>query len=195
MIKNPVRCIVAVFVLTTTSAIAQKVSDPKASYIDVQQRRAQLAQTTDPRTKSAIASLNSCMALPVIQPPTGRMIIPPHYLSGGHGPTNPAEGPATRPYNNFEHRVTAGMNQWLVTGNKDEAKCAQEQIDLWAKANTLYDYDPKESSQAWFQVEWTLSSIAISESVLLHEPSLDADEVKRGYPVDEQGRAPHRRLR
>ena len=115
----------------------------------------------------------------MVPPPTGRMIIPPHYLSGGHGPVNPAEAPATRPYNDFEHRVTAGMNQWLVTANKEEAQCAQQQIDAWAQAGTLLDYDPKESSQAWFQVEWTLSSIAISESVLVNESSLDPAQVKR----------------
>jgi poly(beta-D-mannuronate) lyase len=173
-------CLLATLILSAPTSIhAQKVSNPKASYIDVQQRHTQLASTTDPRTKSAIASLNSCTALPVIEPPTGRMIIPPHYISGGHGPVNPAEAPATRPYNNFEHRVTAGMNQWLVTGNKQEAQCAQQQIDLWANAKTLLDYDPKESSQAWFQVEWTLSSIAISESVLVNEPSLDQAVVKR----------------
>jgi len=66
-----------------------------------------------------------------------------------------------------------------VTQSKDEAKCAQQQIDQWAQAGALLDYDPKESSQAWFQVEWTLSSIAISESVLLNEPSLDASVVQR----------------
>jgi hypothetical protein len=107
------------------------------------------------------------------------MIIPPHYISGGHGPINPAEAPVTRVYNDFEHRVTAGMNQWLVTSSKAEAQCAQQQIDTWAQANTLLDYDPKESSQAWFQVEWTLSAIAISESVLVNERSLDKAVVKR----------------
>jgi hypothetical protein len=115
----------------------------------------------------------------MIPPPVGRMIIPPHYISGGHGPTNPAEAPATRPYNEFEHRVTAGMNQWLVTSSKQEAQCAQQQIDAWAQAAALLDYDPKESSQAWYQVEWTLSSIAISESVLVNETSLDQSQVKR----------------
>jgi poly(beta-D-mannuronate) lyase len=161
------------------SASAEQVSNPKASYIDVYQRRQQLAHNQDPRTAKAIASLRSCVALPAVQPPTGRMIIPPHYLSGGHGPVNPAEAPATRPYNEFEHRVTAGMNQWLVTSNEQEAQCAQQQIDAWAQAGALLDYDPKESSQAWYQVEWTLSSIAISESVLLNEPSLDQTQVKR----------------
>lgn len=169
----------ATLLLSTTFVQAQKVSNPKASYIDVQQRHGQLAQTTDARTKSALASLNSCIALPAVQPPTGRMIIPPHYLNGSHGPTNPAEAAATRPYNNFERRVTAGMNQWLVTFNKAEAQCAQQQIDLWAQAGALLDYDPKESSQAWYQVEWTLSSAAIAESVLVNEPSLDPAQVKR----------------
>ena len=174
---------VILLLLLPVSAQPQRVANPKASYIDVQQRHEQLAHNKDPRTAQAIASLKSCAALPAIPAPTGRMIIPPHYISGGHGPINPAEAPATRPYNDFEHRVSAGMNQWLVTANKDEAQCAQQQIDTWAQAGTLLDYDPKESSQAWFQVEWTLSSIAISESVLVNEPSLDTapykDIVKR----------------
>jgi hypothetical protein len=160
-------------------ASAESVSNPKASYIDVPQRHQQLAHNKDPRIATAIASLGFCTKLTEVQPPAGRMIIPHHYLSGSHGPTNPEEAKATRVYNNFERRVTAGMNQWLVTSSKDEAQCAQQQIDTWANANTLLDYDPKESSQAWYQVEWTLSSIAISESVLVNEPSLDQAQIKR----------------
>jgi hypothetical protein len=160
-------------------ANAEHVSNSKASYVDVAQRHTELAHNTDPRIAQAIASLKSCSKLPPIQPPTGRMIIPPHYLSGGHGPINPAEAPATRPYNDFEHRVTAGMNQWLVTSSKEEAQCAQQQIDAWAQAEALLDYDPKEGTQAWFQIEWTLSSIAISESVLVNDRSLDQAMIKR----------------
>jgi hypothetical protein len=166
-------------ILLSTFASAESVSNPKASYVDVQQRHELLAHNKDPRIASAIASLNFCTKLPEAQPPTGRMIIPHHYLNGSHGPTNPEEAKATRVYNSFERRVTAGMNQWLVTSSKEEAQCAQQQIDTWAKAGTLLDYDPKESSQAWYQVEWTLSSIAISESVLVNEPSLDPAQVKR----------------
>ena len=172
-------CIAAAMLSLCTLASAQSVSSPTASYIDVQQRHEQLAHNQDPRIASAIASLASCTKLPEVQPPTGRMIIPPHYLSGGHGPTNPAEAAATHVYNSFERRVTAGMNQWLVTSNKAEAQCAQQQLDTWANAAALLNYDSKESSQAWFQVEWTLSSIAISESVLINEPSLDPAQVKR----------------
>jgi hypothetical protein len=180
----------AAFALLSITAHAEHVSNPKASYIDVGKRHSELAHNKDPRIAEAIASLGSCVDLPLVPPPTGRMIIPPHYLSGGHGPINPAEAPATRPYNDFEHRVTAGMNQWLVTSSKDEAQCAQRQIDAWAQAGTLLDYDPKESSQAWFQVEWTLSSIAISESVLLNESSLDPAQVKRD--IQWMNKAAHR---
>jgi len=179
ILKRPMKWCVPVFFALSCAAQAEHVSNPKASYIDVTQRRSALAHNKDPRTAQAIASLKSCSTLPSIAPPSGRMIIPPHYISGGHGPINPAEAPATRPYNDFERRVTAGMNQWLITGSKDEARCAQQQIDAWAQAGALLDYDPKESSQAWFQVEWTLSSIAISESVLVNEPSLDSAMIKR----------------
>jgi poly(beta-D-mannuronate) lyase len=172
-------CITVALIFACAFAIAEPVSNPTASYIDVQQRHEQLAHNQDPRIASAIASLKFCSKLPPVQPPPGRMIIPHHYLNGSHGPTNPAEAEATRVYNSFEHRVTAGMNQWLVTSNKEEAQCAQQQIDAWARADALLAYDPKESSQAWFQVEWTLSSIAISESVLSNEPSLDPAQVKR----------------
>jgi poly(beta-D-mannuronate) lyase len=155
------------------------VTNRKASYIDVQQRHIQLAHNTDPRIAKAIASLSFCTKVPAVPAPMGRMIIPPHYLGGGHGPINPAEAPVTRIYGSFEKRVTAGMNQWLVTSDKGEAWCAQQQIDTWAQAGALLDYTPKESSQAWYQVEWTLSAIATSESVLVNEPSLDPAMVKR----------------
>jgi len=172
------RILLATLILVSTAA-AQTVTDSKASYIDVAARHSELAHTNDSRTKEAIASLKSCVKLPPVAAPRGRMIIPRHYLNGSHGPTNPAEAEATKVYYAFERRITAGMNQWLVTRSKDEARCAQDQIDTWAQAGTLLDYDPKESSQAWFQVEWTLSSTAITESVLVNESTLDKTKVAR----------------
>lgn len=160
-------------------SMAQKIVDPKASYIDVAARHTVLSRTQDRRTHTAIAALHSCIRLQPVPAPAGRMDIPHHYLSGSSGPINPAEAAATRVYSDFEHRVTAGMNQWLVTSNPQEAACAQQQIDTWAQAAALLNYDPKESSQAWYQVEWTLSSVAISESVLLNEPTLDPIQVRR----------------
>ncbi len=165
--------------LLVWAAHAESVSNSKSSYIDIEQRRAQLAHNKDPRIAQAVASLNFCTKLPEVDAPTGHMIIPQRYLSGGHGPVNPEEEKVTHTYASFERRVTAGMNQWLISADKGEAQCAQQQIDAWAKAGTLLDYNPKESSQAWFQVEWTLSAVAISESVLVNESSLDPAQVKR----------------
>lgn len=179
MFKKSSACSLAAMFVFVYIARAEGGLDPKASYIDVAKRHAELAHNTDPRTAQAIASLKSCTKLPSVEAPEGRMIIPHHYLSGSSGPVNPAEAVATKVYGEFEHRVTAGMNQWLVTGSKEEATCAQRQIDTWAQAGALLNYDPKESSQAWYQVEWTLSAVAISESVLVNEASLDQAMVKR----------------
>jgi poly(beta-D-mannuronate) lyase len=178
MSKRTVSVLLVSFVSVYISQ-AQGVTNPKASYIDVAARHDALTHNTDPRIASAIASLAFCTKLPMVQPPTGRMNIPHHYLSGSHGPVNPAEAVAAHVYYAYEDRVTAGMNQWLVTADPHEAQCAQQQIDAWAKAGALLDYDPKDSPQAWYQVEWTLSATAISESVLVNEPSLDPAMVKR----------------
>ena len=178
MLRRTLGCVAAAFLLVSAAA-AQRVTDPKASYIDVAQRHEALAQNNDPRTAKAIKSLAFCTKLPMVPPPTGRMDIPHHYLSGSHGPINPAEAVVTRVYSAYERRVTSGMNQWLVTADPREAQCAQQQIDAWAQAGALLDYDPKKSSQAWYQVEWTLSATATSESVLVNEASLDPAMVKR----------------
>lgn len=151
----------------------------RASFLDVARRRAELKHTTSDRVRAAIAQMGSCSAQPSVDPPTGPMRIPMHYLHGGHGPTNPAEHAATLPYGLFEKRVTAGMNQFLANGNHAEAQCAQDQLDKWAQANVLMDYDAEQNAQSWYQVEWTLSSIATSESVLLNDNKLDKTETAR----------------
>lgn len=107
------------------------------------------------------------------------MNIPHHYLSGSNGPTNPAEAVATRIYSMFESRITAGMNQYLATGSHLESACALAQLDAWAQARALLNYDREESTQAWFQVEWTLSSAGIADSVLVNDSTLDSAQQQR----------------
>lgn len=153
--------------------------DTHASLIDVAARRQELQQTRSPRVLAALAKLEKCGKLAPVEAPVGLMDIPHHYLSGSHGPTNPAEREATRVYSQFEKRVTMGMNEYLATSDHAEAACAQAQIDQWAQANALLNYDAQANSQSWYQVEWTLSAIAISESVLLNDPSLDATMTAR----------------
>jgi poly(beta-D-mannuronate) lyase len=164
--------------LLALPALAQHLA-PHASVVDLPARQVALHSTADPILTAAIKSLHSCVATPAVPAPTGRMIIPHHYLSGSSGPTNPAEHAATRVYESFEARVTAGMNQYLATGSHAESACALAQLDTWAQAHALLDYDREESSQAWYQVEWTLSAVGVSDSVLVNDATLDPAQQKR----------------
>jgi poly(beta-D-mannuronate) lyase len=177
--KTTISLTLAALVLSATTLCAQKIADPSASVLDVQARQAFLKSTTDERVRDAVAHLGSCVAMPMVPVPTGEMQIPHHYLHASNGPTNPAEAEATRTYGAFEHRITSGMNQWVATGNEAEARCALEQMDAWAKANTLTNYDPKAYSQSWFQAEWTLASAGVTDSVLKQDKALDAAQQER----------------
>jgi poly(beta-D-mannuronate) lyase len=166
--------ILALSALVFASTIpAQKISNPAASIVDVPARQSFLRSTTDPRIREAIAHLGSCTAMPVVPAPMGPMQIPHHYMQGSSGPINPAEAEATHTYAAFEHRITSGMNQWVATGNEAEAQCALSQLDAWAQAGALTNYDPKAYSQSWFQAEWTLASAGVTASVLRQDPNLD----------------------
>ena len=162
-----------------TPASAQHVRDPHASLLNVRARQAQLMQTKDPRLQEAIHNLPSCSALEPVPPPDAPIEIPHHYLHGSSGPINPAEKEATAPFSHFEQRFTAGMNRWLATADAGEARCALDQLDSWAQAGALLEYDPHAFSQSWFQVGWTLCSAGITMSVLNEDPGLNADEKKR----------------
>ncbi|MFC6645216.1 alginate lyase family protein [Granulicella cerasi] len=154
--------------LATTTAHAL---DTKASLVDVPKQSAIIAKNA--ALAPVLAKLYRCSASTLIPAPTGRMEIPRHYLNGSSGPVNPAEHEATELYVHFETRVTAGANRFLATGDDAEAQCAIAQLDAWAKGNTLTDYDPRESSQAWYQSEWTLASAGVAMTVLVNDPKLD----------------------
>ena len=166
-------------VFLAVAANAQHVTAPHASVVEVATRQVDLQSTTDPLLREAISKLSSCVSTPLVAAPTGRMDIPHHYLNGSHGPTNPAEAKATRVYGAFEKRITGGMNQYLATGSHGESACALAQLDAWAQAKALINYDPKESSQAWYQAEWTLSSAGVTTSVLVNDTTLDPTELRR----------------
>jgi poly(beta-D-mannuronate) lyase len=169
---------VALIALAGCAGYGQVPLNPRASYVDVTARRAEL-KTASARVQEAVKNLGSCSAQAAVEAPVGPIKIPMHYLNGSHGPVNPAEHEATIPYALFEKRVTAGMNRFLALGDLVEARCAQDQIDRWAQAGALLDYDASEQRQSWFQVEWTLSSVALSESVLVNDTWLDKQELGR----------------
>ncbi len=179
------RPLVAVFVLTlgVSLSMAEKdpfdkatITDASASFINVQARRAELAHATTPRVLEALSWKHDCANSEQPAPPSGRMIIPHHYLSGSYGPINPEEATVTLPYRRFQDAVTDGASRYVATGDPAEAVCVANLLARWAAANTLLDYSYKESSQAWYQVEWTLSSISLAWSVVETDPAIPAAE-------------------
>jgi poly(beta-D-mannuronate) lyase len=171
--------ILAIAIAYTLHALGQHVAGAHASVVSVTTRQATLNGTSDSLLRAAIEGLHSCVDTPLVAAPIGPMNIPHHYLSGSNGPTNPAEAAATRVYAMFEGRITAGMNQYLATGSHAESACALAQLDAWAQARALLNYDRQDSPQAWYQVEWTLSSAGITDSVLVNDTTLDPAQQKR----------------
>jgi poly(beta-D-mannuronate) lyase len=171
--------LLVVFLVGAFPGRAQHVENPRASVVDVAACQATFRATTDPLLLEAKRALPSCLGLPFVPAPVGRMIIPRHYLSGSSGPVNPAEAPATRIYEDFERRINAGVAQYLASGSHRESASALDQLDAWARAGALLDYSREESQQAWFQVEWTLSAAGIADSVLVNDPTLDPAEQQR----------------
>ena len=171
--------ILAAALASALPGMAQQVTNAHASVVDVAASQVALKSTTDPLLMEAKESLPSCAKLAFVPAPIGRMIIPRHYLTGSSGPINPDEAAATRTYGAFERRITAGAAQYLATGSHAESAAALDQLDAWAQAGALLDYSREESSQAWYQAEWTLSSAGVTDSVLVNDATLDPARQRR----------------
>jgi poly(beta-D-mannuronate) lyase len=155
-----------------------EIRNPAASFLNIGARRAELAHATTPRVLEALKWNKSCVKDEQPAPPGGRMIIPHHYLSGSNGPINPAEAKATLPYRNLDEVVSDGAARYVATGDSAEAVCVANLLSRWANAQTLLDYSYRESSQAWYQVEWTLSSISLAWSVVQSDPAIPTAQRK-----------------
>jgi poly(beta-D-mannuronate) lyase len=150
------------------------VTNPKASFINVSARRAELARATTPRVLQALSWKSGCVSSEQPAPPSGVMFIPHHYLSGSNGPVDPRENIATEPYRKLDQVVSDGATRYVVTGSSAEAVCVANLLARWAAANSLLDYTFQQSSQAWYQVEWTLSSVSLAWSVVQTDPAIPA---------------------
>lgn len=148
------------------------VTRPSASFLDVPARRAELAHATTPRVVEALRWRSGCVNSEQPAPPSGVMVIPHHYISGSNGPINPQENIATAPYRKLDDAVSDGASRYVVTGDSAEAVCVASLLAQWAAADALLDYTYQESSQAWYQVEWTLSSISLSFSLVQTDPAI-----------------------
>jgi poly(beta-D-mannuronate) lyase len=156
-----------------------QIVNPTASFLDVAARRAELASATNPRVLLALKDKHGCTNSEQPDPPAGRMVIPHHYLTGSNGPVNPEEAKATDPYRRLQYAVTDGASRYVATGDHAEAACVASLLARWAASKALLDYTYRESSQAWYQVEWTLGSISLAYSIVQSDPAVSADRRSR----------------
>jgi len=173
----PIYCICISMMVLSGISNAQSVRDRSASIQDITAQQAR--NKTLPVVQLAIRQYTCLKMQYVPPPPPGPMTIPHHYLVGSSGATNPLERAAGKFYGAFESRVAAGANQWLARGKEAEASCALDQLDVWAQARALLEYDVKSYPQSWYQVEWTLSAIAIADSILVNDAALDQAKQQR----------------
>ncbi len=169
-------CAAGSYAAAQTSINDAKVVDPTASFVDVVGRRMALAYATTPRLVVALSWKKGCVGSAQPAPPTGRMMIPPHYLNGNYGPVNPAEAQAAAPYRQLAEAVSAGASRYLASGDPAEAVCVANLLSEWAAAKALLNYSYRESPQAWYQVEWTLSAASLAWSVVANEPAIPAGQ-------------------
>lgn len=163
------------------------VKDPAASFIDVPARRAYLKKATaegrlDERLRSAQPEEKDCRNTPRIQAQTGPMVIPSRYLSGNTGAVHPDYERLVALYRDFENTLGTLSSLYVVTGKADYAVCVLDQLADWADAGALLDYTPSERKQAWYQTEWSVGVAAMSLSLVITDPALDAG--KKAHVLD-----------
>ncbi|MGB8714696.1 MAG: alginate lyase family protein, partial [Onishia taeanensis] len=152
-----------------------KVTAPKASYFDVDERMAMLGQTDNPiliQEIDQLATGQSCKQLMAIDPITTRLRIPGYY------PSPDAWKLASEPLFAFSDSVSGLAGAYMATGDDYYAKCLMRFLDQWAndKALTNFFYDSKEP-QAWFATESMIFAAAMAYSTV--EPRLEGmDEEK-----------------
>ncbi|PAS96542.1 MAG: hypothetical protein CGU28_08420 [Candidatus Dactylopiibacterium carminicum] len=160
------------------------VKDPTASFIDVPARRAYLQKAVtegqlDDRLRSALPAIEDCRSTPRIQAQTGPMVIPSRYFSGNTGAIHPDYERVVALYRDFEDSLGRLSSLYVLTGNSDYAGCVLDQLADWADAGALLDYTPSERKQAWYQTEWSVGVAAMSLSLVITDPALDAGKKTR----------------
>lgn len=140
------------------------VTDPDASYFDVDERLETLHNTDNSLLLSQMDQLeieDSCRQLLEIPPLTDEIRIPGFYPS-------PEEWRlASEPLFNFEENVSGLAGSYIATGDIYYGECLVKFLDHWAQANALMEfYHSPEERQAWYATESMLFGAAMAYSIV-----------------------------
>lgn len=164
------------------------VTDPNASYFDVQARLDTLQETDNSLLISQMDQLeieDSCRQLLAIPPLTGEIRIPGFY------PSPDAWRLASEPLFNFEENVSGLAGSYVATGDVYYGECLVRFLDSWAQADALMDfYHAPEERQAWYATESMLFGAAMAYSIV--RPSVEGMEEEKARIDDWLNRLAHK---
>ncbi|MEC9483306.1 MAG: alginate lyase family protein [Halomonas sp.] len=156
---------------------AYTVTDPDASYFDVEARMALLNRTRNPLLQQQSNQLSygmSCRQVMDIPPLEKKIRIPGFYPS-------PEEWRfASGPLIEFEDVVSNLAGSFVASGEPYYAKCLVEFLDHWASRDALMDFFYTwQQPQAWFSTESMIFSAAMAYSIVRPAVEGMAEEKQR----------------
>lgn len=141
-----------------------RVHDKNAGYFDKEQRRAELAHTTDRGLRAAMSRLKkrelcaASVSIPVI---SGAEVTPRFYED------RDAWRRAAAPYHDFEDMVSNLAAQQFIAPDKKSGECLISLLDHWAANSAFLGFNIETSErQTWYQIESSLFAAAFAYSII-----------------------------
>ncbi len=140
------------------------VTDPDASYFDVDARLALLKNSSNSLLLGTMDRLQlheSCNSLMATPPLDDRIRIPGFY------PSPDAWRMVTRPLFNFEDDVSQLAGAYVATQDDYYSTCLVKFLDKWAESNALWKfYYSAHDPQAWYSTESMMFAAALAYSIV-----------------------------
>jgi poly(beta-D-mannuronate) lyase len=151
------------------------VTNPKASYFDVAQRRAFLRQHSGASEIEPLKTQfdSGCIQLQLPVSIADPVSVPPLYLSDGG--KNPAWSKAARPFHELRLTAISMAKSYVVTGNSAAARCLVDYLARLAGVQALTRVDLS-NRQSWYTVVWTTADLALAYSIVRGDPSIDVGQ-------------------
>lgn len=166
-------CIGTISSIEKEQKIKFKVNDPNASYFAVKERMKLIKKDNIPILRSSGARHYEfdCSKHPMPDPVDYYLVMPAFYKNRSGWLR------AWAPLEKFEGYVTGLANLYVTTGKNSYAQCLANVLSEWAEKESLlkFDYEGNDH-QAWFAIEWTVSSAGLAYSIIRDNDSLKPKE-------------------